>query len=102
MLLNVYEYIIVFLSFFFAFLALFLMIFNGVNRCLQNKSRVHVWLKDMATLRMEGVLIGFDEYMNLVLDNAEEIDLKKGTRRDLGRTLLKGDTITLVTAAPVE
>jgi len=38
--------------------------------------------------------------MNLVLDNADEIDLKKKTRRPLGRTLLKGDTITLITAAP--
>lgn len=27
---------------------------------------------------------GFDEYMNLVLDNAEEISLKKRTRKPLG------------------
>ena len=39
---------------------------------------------------------GFDEYMNLVLDNAEEVDMKKNTRKSLGRILLKGDNITLM------
>jgi len=39
---------------------------------------------------------GFDEYMNLVLDDAEEINVKKNTRKSLGRILLKGDNITLM------
>ena len=47
-------------------------------------------------MQLEGQIIGFDEYMNLVLDEAEEIDVKKKTRRPLGRTLLKGDNITLM------
>jgi len=52
-------------------------------------------------MRIEGTLIGFDEYMNLVLDDdTEEIDLRKRTRRPLGRTLLKGDSITLIMNAP--
>lgn len=38
--------------------------------------------------------------MNLVLTEAEEINVKKQTRAKLGRILLKGDTITLITAAP--
>lgn len=42
---------------------------------------------------------GFDEYMNLVLDAAEEVDMKKGGRKALGRILLKGDNITLMMAA---
>lgn len=46
--------------------------------------------------RFEGKLIGFDEYMNVVLDEAEELDLKQGTRKQLGRILLKGDSITLI------
>ena len=41
---------------------------------------------------------GFDEYMNLVLDAAEEVDMKKGGRKALGRILLKGDNITLMMA----
>jgi small nuclear ribonucleoprotein E len=34
--------------------------------------------------------------MNLVLDDAEELDIKKEERKKLGRILLKGDTITLM------
>ena len=45
---------------------------------------------------MEGRIIGFDEYMNLVLDDAEELSIKKKTRKPLGRILLKGDNITLL------
>lgn len=50
-------------------------------------------------MRIEGHIIGFDEYMNLVLDDAEEVSLKRQTRKPLGRILLKGDTITLMQAA---
>jgi hypothetical protein len=42
---------------------------------------------------------GFDEFMNVVLDDAEEVDTKKLTRVPLGRTLLKGDNITLMMLA---
>lgn len=45
---------------------------------------------------MEGRIIGFDEYMNLVLDEAEEVSIKRKTRKPLGRILLKGDNITLM------
>jgi small nuclear ribonucleoprotein E len=34
--------------------------------------------------------------MNLVLDEAEEVSVKRKTRRPLGRLLLKGDNITLM------
>lgn len=34
--------------------------------------------------------------MNLVLDDAEELSIKKKTRKSLGRILLKGDNITLM------
>ncbi|CAM4796075.1 unnamed protein product [Rotaria magnacalcarata] len=50
---------------------------NLIFRYLQNRSR-------------------FDEYMNLVLDDAEEILLKKDTRKKIGRILLKGDNISLI------
>lgn len=43
---------------------------------------------------------GFDEYMNLVLDDAAEVSVKRGTTVVLGRILLKGDNITLMRAAP--
>ena len=38
-------------------------------------------------------------YMNLVLDNAEELSMKKKTSRQLGRILLKGENITLMMVA---
>lgn len=39
--------------------------------------------------------------MNIVLDDAEELDMKRGTRKPLGRLLLKGDNITLIMNASV-
>lgn len=39
-------------------------------------------------------LQGFDEYMNLVLDDAEEVDVKKRTRKGLG-TLLQVNRLPL-------
>ena len=70
---------------------------NQIFRLLQRKERVLVWLyENTGTLRMEGVIIGFDEYMNLVLDDAVEINRKTHTTQHLGRILLKGDNITLI------
>jgi len=40
---------------------------------------------------------GFDEFMNVVLDEAAEVYVKEAQpRRELGRILLKGDNITLI------
>eukprot|EP00281_Chroomonas_sp_CCMP1168_P031080 CAMPEP_0206253652 /NCGR_PEP_ID=MMETSP0047_2-20121206/23267_1 /ASSEMBLY_ACC=CAM_ASM_000192 /TAXON_ID=195065 /ORGANISM="Chroomonas mesostigmatica_cf, Strain CCMP1168" /LENGTH=92 /DNA_ID=CAMNT_0053679877 /DNA_START=117 /DNA_END=393 /DNA_ORIENTATION=- len=73
---------------------------NLIFRFLQNKSRVQIWLFEQADLRIEGVIIGFDEYMNLVLDDAEEVYVKKKLpRKKIGRILLKGENITLMQAA---
>ncbi|RIA83833.1 small nuclear ribonucleo protein-like protein E [Glomus cerebriforme] len=69
---------------------------NLIFKYLQNKTRVQIWLYEQVDLRIEGQIIGFDEFMNLVLDNAEEVNLKKKTRNSLGRILLKGDNITLI------
>jgi small nuclear ribonucleoprotein E len=69
---------------------------NLIFRFLQSKAKIQIWLYDQADLRIEGRIIGFDEYMNLVLDDAEEVSVKRGTRKPLGRILLKGDNITLM------
>jgi len=34
--------------------------------------------------------------MNLTLDNASEINMKTGDKKDVGRILLEGDCITLI------
>lgn len=50
---------------------------------------------------------GFDEYMNLVMHEAEELSIKKKTRRPIGTSgrlslttqghiLLKGENVTLI------
>ena len=69
---------------------------NLIFRFLQNKTKVQVWLFENTDLRIEGRIVGFDEYMNLVLDDAEELSMKKKTRKPLGRILLKGENITLM------
>jgi len=72
---------------------------NLIFRFLQSQQKIQIWLYDHTDLRIEGRLIGFDEYMNLVLDDAEEISVKRQSRKPLGRILLKGDNISLMTAA---
>jgi small nuclear ribonucleoprotein E len=69
---------------------------NLIFRFLQSRQKIQVWLFDQSDLRIEGRIIGFDEYMNLVLEEAEEVSMKKKTRKSLGRILLKGDNITLM------
>uniref|UniRef100_A0A9L0J6D9 Small nuclear ribonucleoprotein E n=1 Tax=Equus asinus TaxID=9793 RepID=A0A9L0J6D9_EQUAS len=64
------------------------------RRC--RRSRIQVWLYEQVNMRIEGCIIGFDEYMNLVLDDAEEIHSKTKSRKQLGRIMLKGDNITLL------
>jgi len=71
---------------------------NLIFRYLQNKSKVQIWLFEQLDQRIEGRIIGFDEFMNLVLDDAEEVNAKKNSRKALGRILLKGDNITLIQA----
>ena len=58
-----------------------------------------MWLYEQTDVRIEGRIIGFDEYMNLTLDQAEEISVKDKTRKPVGRILLKGDNITLMSPA---
>jgi len=74
---------------------------NLIFRYLQSGARVIIWLYDRSDLRIEGKILGFDEYMNLVLDEADEIRVKAGTRRAVGRIMLKGDNISVITPAEV-
>ena len=75
-----------------------------IFKFLSSKTRVCIWLFEQTTSRIEGRILGFDEYMNLVVDEAEEVEVipkgssKKGSRRPLGRILLKGDNVTAISA----
>ncbi|GAA6030985.1 hypothetical protein JCM8097_008969 [Rhodosporidiobolus ruineniae] len=78
---------------------------NVIFKHLQSGSRVQVWLFDNVEQRLEGKILGFDEFMNVVLDNAEEVwvkdtkSRKAGDRQTLGRLLLKGENITAISPA---
>ena len=69
---------------------------NLIFRFLQTKARVQIWMYENTDTCVEGRIVGFDEYMNLVLDDAEEVVEKKQRRVSVGRILLKGDNITLM------
>lgn len=75
---------------------------NLIFRFLQTRQRVEVWLYAATDTRMRGFIVGFDEYMNVVLDEAVEVSLKRKTATPLGRILLKGDTISLLCSAPAD
>jgi len=49
-------------------------------------------LKDSRSI--EGKLLGFDEFMNLVLDDVEEI--KGETKRRLGKIILRGSNVVSI------
>mmetsp|Transcript_22531 Transcript_22531/g.47457 ORF Transcript_22531/g.47457 Transcript_22531/m.47457 type:complete len:87 (+) Transcript_22531:204-464(+) len=72
---------------------------NVIFGHLQRKERVKIWLYEDTRMTIEGQIIGFDEYMNIVLDMATEVDTKTQKRTDVGRILLKGDAITLIQQA---
>ncbi|EMR09806.1 small nuclear ribonucleoprotein E [Pneumocystis murina B123] len=72
---------------------------NFIFKLLQQHIDVCIWLYEQIDIRIEGKIRGFDEFMNLVIDEAIEVAQKKNSRRQLGRILLKGDNITLIQAA---
>ena len=69
---------------------------NLVFRFYQNQTRVTVWLFDNVNTRIEGQIVDYDEYMNLVLDQAAEVHMKRDKVKPLGRIMLKGDNVTLI------
>ncbi|KAK4163173.1 hypothetical protein QBC43DRAFT_213476 [Cladorrhinum sp. PSN259] len=69
---------------------------NFLFKLLQQRTVVQIWLYEQLSIR-----IGFDEFMNLVIDDAVEVkQITKTndteTRRPLGQILLKGDNVSLI------
>lgn len=56
--------------------------------------RVSLLLKDGRS--MEGKLTGFDEYMNMVLDEAVEIAADGHEGRRLGKVVLRGNNVVSI------
>ncbi|KAK3109859.1 hypothetical protein LTR53_016445 [Teratosphaeriaceae sp. CCFEE 6253] len=86
---------------------------NFIFKLLQQHSTVSIWLYEQLGTRIEGKIRGFDEFMNLVIDDAVEVQqvtkrnpgaemidgvggAGEGGRRELGQILLKGDNVCLI------
>ncbi|CAD6568862.1 MAG: mRNA splicing protein sme1 [Alectoria sarmentosa] len=75
---------------------------NFIFKLLQQRSTVSIWLFEQLAIRIEGKIRGFDEFMNLVIDDAVEVKQATKTdeekRKELGQILLKGDNVSLIQA----
>lgn len=71
---------------------------NFIFKLLQQRTTVQIWLFEQLGMRIEGKIRGFDEFMNLVVDEAVEVrqstktepsprDAEDGGRRELGMFL---------------
>lgn len=100
---------------------------NQIFHFFTSKQKVQIWLYDHKELFLEGViqvsflhvnirveekllltilnhvyimmfLQGFDEYMNIVLDQASEVYTKKDVKKvtNIGKLLLRGENISLI------
>lgn len=77
---------------------------NFIFKLLQSHATVKIWLYEQLAIRIEGKIRGFDEFMNLVIDDAVEVKQITKTnpeekRRQLGQILLKGDNVSLIQEA---
>ena len=58
---------------------------------------VLIKLKGSKTIR--GNLLGFDQHMNLLLDQSEEIP-SEGDSKDLGTLVVRGDNVIMISPPP--
>ncbi|XP_067947431.1 uncharacterized protein [Watersipora subatra] len=86
------------------------MLVEAVSICRQpigfvvcKRSRISVWLKDNVKLRrIERVVVGFDEYMNVVTDDSEEVHQKTKRRKTIGNIFQEMDLETRVTQKSID
>ena len=67
---------------------------------LKEEKRIRIHLNQNSKMVIEGKIVGFDEFMNIVLDDAVEIYLTKHESMPLGRMLLRGECVGIVHEAP--
>jgi len=72
---------------------------NFIFKLLQQRSTVQIWLYEQLAIRIEGKIRGFDEFMNLVIDDAVEVKQATKTseesRRSLGEELNQNIELTI-------
>lgn len=70
---------------------------NQIFQYLQNQNNVNIWLYQQNKFKITGIIKGFDEFMNLTIENAKEVSLKDPLKeRVLGMIMIKGDNISLI------
>jgi small nuclear ribonucleoprotein E len=69
---------------------------NLLFRFFQNRNQVNIILQNNNLTQITGKISGFDEFMNVVLEDAREINFS-GKIVFIGNILLKGDCIGLIT-----
>nr|XP_034344614.1 small nuclear ribonucleoprotein E-like [Arvicanthis niloticus] len=57
---------------------------NLIFRYLQNRSHIQMRLTEQASMIEGCIVVGFDDHMNLVVDDAEEDHSKTKSRKQLG------------------
>lgn len=67
---------------------------------LRNYIGMPVLVKVKGGKEFRGILRSYDQHLNVVLDNTEEIE--GDNRRLLGRVLIRGDNIVIVSPAKLE
>ncbi|KAI9795967.1 MAG: mRNA splicing protein sme1 [Candelina submexicana] len=60
---------------------------NFIFKLLQQRSTVSIWLYEQLGFRIEGKIRGFDEFMNLVIDDAVEVKQATKTEEEARRSL---------------
>ncbi|CCW68027.1 unnamed protein product [Phytomonas sp. Hart1] len=69
---------------------------NLVYQFMKDKQRVCVWLVHNTQTKIEGNLLGYDEFMNVVLGDAVEINTKRKETTTLGKILLRSDNVGVI------
>lgn len=75
---------------------------NQIFKFLQQQSTINIWLYDQTEVRLTGKIRGFDEFMNIVVEDAVEVNSNNDHQRKLGRLLLKGENITLISSSDTD
>lgn len=68
---------------------------------MEKHERVCIWLTHDNYTQYEGFIIGYDEFLNFVVDEVVEVNLKTKVSTELGKILLKGENVGLIHAIGV-
>jgi small nuclear ribonucleoprotein len=58
-----------------------------------------VLIKLKGTKTIRGILLGFDQHMNLLLDQSEEVP-SEGDSKSLGQIVVRGDNVVMISPPP--